>query len=194
MRKSLLILGLALALFSCNKEENTGTGFKTAYVDTVKLVENSEELKDLEARAKVREDEMGRELQGKTKQWQMDAASFQQEARTKGMQWAQLRQQDLQKREQEILQLQQQMKEQFANEFGVQRDTIVSQMRKHIKDYGKKNGFDFIYGTGEVASVLYAKESYDITDKMIKDMNDRYQGSAKKEDQPKEEPVKEKKK
>src|SRR5690606_6563582 len=110
------ILGLALALFSCNKEENTGTGFKTAYVDTVKLVENSEELKDLEARAKVREDEMGRELQGKTKQWQMDAASFQQEARTKGMQWAQLRQQDLQKREQEILQLQQQMKEQFANE------------------------------------------------------------------------------
>lgn len=194
MRKSLLILGLALALFSCNKEENTGTGFKTAYVDTVKLVENSEELKDLEARAKVREDEMGRELQGKTKQWQMDAASFQQEARTKGMQWAQLRQQDLQKREQEILQLQQQMKEQFANEFGVQRDTIVSQMRKHIKDYGKKNGFDFIYGTGEVASVLYAKDSYDITDKMIKDMNDRYQGSAKKEDQPKEEPVKEKKK
>lgn len=194
MRKSLLILGLALALFSCNKEENTGTGFKTAYVDTVKLVENSEELKDLEARAKVREDEMGRELQGKTKQWQMDAASFQQEARTKGMQWAQLRQQDLQKREQEILQLQQQMKEQFANEFGVQRDTIVSQMRKHIKDYGKKNGFDFIYGTGEVASVLYAKDSYDITDKMIKDMNERYQGSAKKEAQPKEEPVKEKKK
>lgn len=195
MRKSLLILGLALALFSCNKEEGTAaSGFKTAYVDTVKLVENSEELKDLEARAKVRENEMGRELEGKTKQWQMDAASFQQEARTKGMQWAQLRQQDLQKREQEIMQLQQQMKEQFANEFGVQRDTIVSQMRKRIKDYGKKNGFDFIYGTGEVASVLYAKDSYDITDKMIKEINDNYKGSGKKEDEAKEEPAKEEKK
>jgi len=194
MKKSLLILGLALALFSCNKEETAVAGFKTAYVDTVKLVENSDELKDLEARAKVREEEMGRELQGKTKQWQMDAASFQEEARSKGMQWAQLRQQDLQKREQEILQLQQQMKEQFASEFGVQRDTIVSQMRKRIKEYGKKNGYDYIYGTGEAASVLYAKDSYDITDKMIKDMNDNYKGSAKKEDEAKEERAKEEKK
>lgn len=195
MKKSLLILGLALALFSCNKEEGTAaSGFKTAYVDTVKLVENSDELKDLEARAKVREDEMGRELQGKAKQWQMDAASFQQEAQAKGMQWAQLRKQDLDKREQEIAALQQQMREQFASEFGVERDTIVSQMRKRIKEYGKKNGFDYIYGTGEAATVLYAKDSYDITDKMIKEMNDTYKGSAKKEDETKEEPAKEEKK
>lgn len=192
MKKSLLILGLALAMFSCNKEEGPApAGFKTAYVDTVKLVENSDELKDLEARAKVREDEMGRELQGKAKQLQMDAASLQSEARVKGMQWAQMRQRDLQQREQELAQLQQKMKEEFAGEFGVQRDTIVSQMRNRIKDFGKKNGYDFIYGTGEAASVLYAKDSYDITDKMIKEMNGSYKGSAKKEDDAKEEPAKE---
>lgn len=190
MKKSLLILGLALALFSCNKEETAAAGFKTAYVDTVKLVESSEELKDLEARAKVREDEMGRELQGKAKQWQLDYASFQSEARVKGMEWAQLRQQDLQKREQEIAALQEQMKQKFTEEFGVQRDTIVSQMRKKIKDFGKKNGYDYIYGTGEAATILYGKEGYDITEKMIKEINDSYEGSAKKEDDAKEDTAK----
>jgi len=183
MKKSLLILGLSLALFSCNKEEGAATAaFKTAYVDTAKLVEESEELKELSDKAKVKEQEMGRELQEEARQLQLDAASFQKEAQVKGPQWAQLRGQDLQKRDQELTIKQQAMMRQLQDEFGVKRDTIVSQMRKYIKDYGKKNGYDYIYGTGDAASVLYAKDSYDITDELIKEFNDKYKGSDKAEE------------
>lgn len=183
MKKSLLILGLSLALFSCNKEGATATAsFKTAYVDTAKLVEESEELKELADKAKVKEQEMGRELQEEARQLQLDAASFQKEAQVKGPQWAQLRGQDLQKRDQELTIKQQAMMRQLQDEFGVKRDTIVSQMRKYIKEYGKKKGYDYIYGTGDAASVLYAKDSYDITDEMIKEFNDKYKGSAKTEE------------
>ena len=39
MKKSLLILGLAITLFSCNKESGPTSGnLKTAYVDTHKLM------------------------------------------------------------------------------------------------------------------------------------------------------------
>lgn len=194
MRKSLLILGLSLALFSCNKEEGTATAsFKTAYVDTAKLVEESEELKELSDKAKVKEQEMGRELQEEARQLQLDAASFQKEAQIKGQQWAQLRGQDLQKRDQELTIKQQAMMRQLQDEFGVKRDTIVSQMRKYIKDYGKKKGYDYIYGTGDAASVLYAKDSYDITDELIKEFNDKYKGASKTEE-PSKDTAKEEKK
>ncbi|RZJ68005.1 MAG: OmpH family outer membrane protein, partial [Flavobacterium sp.] len=56
----------------------------------------------------------------------------------------------------------------------------------HIKDYGKKKGFDYIYGTGDAATVLYAKDQYDITDEILKELNDKYKGTAKT-DAPKEE-------
>lgn len=194
MKKSLLIFGAALALVSCNKESAAPAGFKTAYVDTAKLVEESEELKDFEAKAKVKEGELTRELQEEAQKLQLDAASFQKEAAAKGQQWAQLQSQALQRRQQELSIKQQSMEQAFASEFGPKRDTIISQMKKLIKEHGKKKGFDYIYGTGDAATVLYAKDSYDITKDILKEMNDKFKGAAKTEEPAKTEaPAEEKK-
>lgn len=191
MKKSLLIMGLAVTLFSCNdKGAATTAEFKSAYVDTHKLMDEYDELKDLENKAKVKEEVLGKELQEKGKQLQLDAASFQKEAAAKGPQWAQLRSQDLQRREQELRVMQQTFQEQFASEFGVQRDTIVSQMRKFIKDYGKKKGYDYVFGTGDAASILYAKEGYDITAEVLKELNSTYKGKDDKVEPAKVEPAK----
>jgi outer membrane protein len=180
MKKSLLIIGLAVTLFSCNQEQSA-TGFKTAYIDTVKLMEGYEELKDLDDKRKVKTEEMGRELDESAQQLRLDYASAQNEAKSKGPQWAQLKAQELQKRERELGMRQESMIKELQDEFGVKRDTILNQMRRHIKDYGKKNGYDYIYGTGDAASVLYAKESYDITKEVLKELNNNYSGSAKTE-------------
>jgi len=181
MKKSLLILGFAFALISCNKEADA-SGFKTAYVDTSKISTEYEEFKDLDSQSKVKMEEMGRELDGKVQQWKLDAASFQEEAKSKGPQWAQLKGQELQKREQELNMLQQGMMKQLQDEFGAKNDSAVSKMKRYIKDYGKKKGYDYIYGTGEgTNSVLYAKDGYDITADVLKELNASYKGTAKAE-------------
>lgn len=181
MKKSLLILGCALAMIACNKTEtaSTGEGAKTAYVDTAKLLDEYQAAKDIESKYKVKSEEMGRELEGKAQQWKLDAASFRREAQAKGPEWAQLKGQELQKREQELAVMQQTMLQQLQKESGTEMDTLVSQIKKHIKDYGKKNGYEYIYGTGDAATVLYAKDEYDITDKILKELNDKYKPEAK---------------
>lgn len=196
MKKSIVILGAVLSLVACNNESATpsASGLKTAYVDTSKLTEKSDELKDWEDKAKVKEEELGRELQKDAEQLRLDMAAAQGEARTKGPEWAQLKGQELQKRQQELSVKQQSFQENFAKEFGVQRDTIVSQLKKFIKDYGKKKGYDYIYGTGDAASVLYAKEGYDITEEVLKEVNDKYKSSKGSTDTAKAEPAKEDKK
>lgn len=188
MKKSLLIFGCAVALFSCNKEGGDASGFKTAYVDTSKLSKDYEEFKDLESQSKVKMEELGRELDGKVQQWKLDVASFQEEAKVKGQQWAQLKGQQLQKREQELMAEQEAIMKQLQGEFAVKNDSAVSKMKRYIKDYGKKNGYDYIYGSGESTnSVLYAKDSYDITNDILKELNDKYKGTAKTEEAPKKE-------
>ncbi|MGV3461684.1 MAG: OmpH family outer membrane protein [Flavobacterium sp.] len=180
MKKVFLIVGCALAMIACNKTETaTEGGFKTAYVDTAKLLDEYQAAKDIESKYKVKSEEMGRELEGKAQQWKLDAASFRREAQAKGPEWAQLKGQELQKREQEIGMMQQAMMQQLQKESGNEMDTLVKQIKQHIKDYGKKNGYEYIYGTGDAATVLYAKEQYDITEKILKDLNDKYKPEAK---------------
>ena len=190
MKRSLLILGLSLALFSCNKEEGTAKaaeGFKTAYVNIKTLNDSLQEFKDLEAQSKVKEAQLGRELDAEVKKWQLEASSFQQEAQVKGPQWAQLKGQQLQKREQELGAMQQAMAKQLQDEFRPKNDSIASRMKKFIKDYGKKNGYDYIYATADISSILYAKEGYDITDKVLNELNDSYKSSGKAEETTKKE-------
>lgn len=195
MKKSLLIIGFALAVISCNKETATpAAGLKTAYVDTNKIVQDLEEFKELESQSKTKQEVMGRELETKVQQFKLEAASFQDEAKVKGMQWAQLKGQELQKKERELGMMQESMVKQLQDEFGVKNDTLISKIKKFVADYGKKNGYDYIYGSGDVVSIIYAKEGYDITEKIVKELNDNYKGSAKKEDAPKVEAAKEEKK
>ena len=65
--------------------------------------------------------------------------------------------------------------------------------KKVFKEYGKEKGFDYIYGTGEAATVLYAKDSYDITKDVIKIVNDKYKTEGKKEEKPADTKAEEKK-
>jgi len=175
MKKVVVIAAVALAMFSCNKEQApTAAGFKSAYVDTAVLVEKSDEMKDLRDKAKVKEEEMGRVLREEARQLQMDAASFEQEARVKGQQWAQLRGQQLQERERNLTVKQQQFQKDFSDEFGVKQDTMVSQIKKLIQDYGKKKGYDYVFNTSEASTILYSKDGYNITEEILKQMNDKY--------------------
>lgn len=186
--KKLILLSLAsLAIISCNKETTTAEKMKTAYVDTSKLLEENNEAKDIEEKYKVKSEEMGRELRGEAAQFQNEAAAFQQNAQMKGQAWAQAKGAELQKREQQLGIKQQSMLQTLQQESGKEMDSLIKRIKTYIKDYGKKNGYDYIYGTGDAASVLYAKDAYDITAVLTKEINDNYKGPAKKEEEPKTE-------
>ena len=79
---------------------------------------------------------------------------------------------------------QQALSQQLQQESGVEMDSLVSGVKKFIKDYGKKNGYSYIYGTGDAASILYAEDKYDITKEVVKALNDKYKASPKAEDKP----------
>ncbi len=131
MKKSLLIIGFALAVISCNKEAGSNAAsLKTAYVDTNKIVQDLDEYKELESQNKTKTEVMSKELENKIHQFRLDAASFQDEAKVKGMQWAQIKGQELQKREQDLQILQDQMRSELAKEFQPKQDTLISKIKK----------------------------------------------------------------
>ncbi|WP_428230764.1 OmpH family outer membrane protein [Flavobacterium sp.] len=183
MKKALVIIALSIFAVSCSKTAEVKE-VKTAYVDTSVLMKEYTEAKDLEAKYKGQAEEKGRQLQAEITRFKQDAASFQSQAQANGQAWAQQRGAELQKREQQLGYAQQALSQQLQHESGVEMDSLVSGVKKFIKDYGKKNGYSYIYGTGDAASILYAEEKYDITKDIIKALNDKYKSAPKTEEKP----------
>lgn len=182
-KKTVILFALAISFFSCNKTTEVKE-FKTAYIDTSKLMEESTEAKDIAEKYKDKSKVMGSQLEVEVNRFKSEAANFQKNAQANGQVWAQQKGAELQRREQELSYAQQAMLQQLQSESGVEMDSLVSSYRKVIKEYGKDKGYDYIYGTGDIASVLYAKDSYDITKEIIKLVNDKYKSADKKEDKP----------
>jgi len=180
MKKSLVIIAIAFSIISCNKTAEVAST-KTAYVDTSKLMIEYTEAIDIEAKYKTKSEEMGRELEAEIAKFKAEAGSFQKNAQMNGQAWAQQKGAELQKREQQLQYAQQSIAQQLQQESGVEIDSVVSNVKKFIKTYGKEKGYAYIYGTGDAASVLYAEDKYDITKEIIKLLNDKYK-SSKTED------------
>lgn len=183
MKKIILGIFMAAAMISCQKSTEA-KDFKTAYIDTNKLLEESTEAKDLKAKYESILEEKGSRIKVEADRLKSEQNSFTANAQKNGQAWAQQKYGELQQREQEIQYASQMVAQQVQGEHGVEMDTLVARYKKMIKTYGKEKGYDYVYGTGESATVLYAKDQYDITKEIIKLVNDKYKTEDKKEEKP----------
>lgn len=185
MKKILVLAVLAVSIMSCNNTETTATGsnaqntdtqssFKTAYIDTEKLMKEYQESIDFETKYEAMSKRMQNELEADMKKFQNDVVDLQRNAQSKGMEWAMARQKELEKREVTLAEKQQNYMMKFQQEGSAERDSMVTKMKGFIKVYGQEKGFDYVFGTGDAATVLYAKDGYDITEDILKLMNDAY--------------------
>ena len=138
------------------------------------------EAKDIEAKYKAKGEEKGRQLKAEINRFKQEASNFQAQAQANGQAWAQQKGAELQKREQQLSYAQQALAQQLQQEGGTEMDSLVANVKKFIKAYGKEKGYDYIYGTGEAATILYAEENYDITKEIIKLLNEKYKAQLKK--------------
>jgi outer membrane protein len=180
MKKSFAIIALAISIISCNNAAEVKE-VKTAYIDTSKLMDEYTEAKDINEKYKNKTEEIGRKLEVEEANFKSDAAYFQKNAQSNGQAWAQQKGAELQKRQQELQYTAQTIAQQLQQEHAVEIDSLVVNVKKFIREYGKEKGYSYIYGTGEQATVLYAEDKYDITNEIVKLLNDKYKPSDKKE-------------
>lgn len=189
MKKIFLFLGIAATLISCGdktettsttpeQKETTSGSQNIVYIDTEKLMKEYKESVDFESKFKAMSEKMQNELEGDMRRFQNDVADLQKNAQTKGMEWAQQREAELGKRQQTLAQKEQNYMKKFQEESAVERDSLVSKMKKFIKTYGAEKGYDYVLGTGDASTVLYAKEGSDITEQVLKLMNEAYENKS----------------
>jgi outer membrane protein len=53
---------------------------------------------------------------------------------------------------------------------------VLNQINSFVEEYAKKNGVDVLLGTTMSGSLLYGNQSMDITEPLLKTLNDKYKG------------------
>ena len=180
MKKSILMCALAFAILSCEKKTVAPKEFKTAYIDIAKILQESTEAKDINAKFEAKADVMEAKLKSEAAKFENEARDFEKNAQANGAAWAQQKGSELQQRKQQLQYAQQSIGQELQGKMGVEMDSLSTKMRKVFKKYGKEKGFDYIYGTGDAATILYAKDNYDITKELTKIINDVYTKTVSK--------------
>ena len=166
--KKLVVLAIAITAMACQQN-------KIGYVDSVKIMDDYQEKIDVEARFKTKADAMGRKRDSISQAFQMELQQFQSKAQSMSQQSAQEEYAQLQQRGQQIGQRLQQEEQQLQQNSQTQMDSLVKKVKKEIRAYGKANGYTYILGGGEGGSVIYGDDANDVTNEILKILNDKYE-------------------
>lgn len=165
--KKILAVAVVLLLGSCQQN-------KIGFVDYANLMDGYQRKKDLEANYQLKAETYSRKRDSISQVFQLEAQGLQ--TRTKGMsqEMAQEEFSVLQQRGQLIGQ-QLQQEEQLMQQMGQRNmDSLIMDVKARIQVYGKENGYDYILAGGDGGSVLYGQEAQDITEALLKLLNEEY--------------------
>lgn len=165
--KKVFALAIIFGLASCQET-------KIGYVDNVKLMDEYQEKIDVEAEFTKKTEALGKKRDSISQAFQAEAQAFQAEAEKMSQTKAQEQYGQMQQRGQMIGQ-QLQQEEQLLQASGqTEMDSIVGRVKDEIEAYGKANGYTYILGGGDGGSVLYGTDANDLTEEIVKILNDKY--------------------
>jgi outer membrane protein len=184
---SLLFLGLSMAILGCDKaagDSKTGgqPSGRIVYVNTDTLLNNYEYYKDVVKEFDSKRFALENDLAKRTQSFQNEVALFQRRAQAGGMTEEQGKstQLALQQKEQDIMMFRDNAAGNLQQEQAKKTDELLTNIQSYLKKYNSGNKFDMVIGYSKGGGVLYAKEDLDITQDVLKGLNEEYKSSDKK--------------
>ncbi len=186
MKKIILLAAAALMTVGCDKKAETTTqtgdapvrevSSKIAYVRMDSLMSGYAMYNDLssefEAKAKAADNDItsrGRALERRV----ADAQNKVERGLVTRAEAAQL-QESLAREEQSLMRLQGTKQEELAEENAVMMNKIIFSIEEFMADYNKDYRYGLILSTSGGAPILHADPMLDITDEILKGLNEKY--------------------
>ena len=167
MKKLAIVFLTIISLTACQQQ-------KIGFVDNGVLINEYQERKDVEATLntkieafKIRTDSLRSAFELEIKEAELKARKMSQSA-------IQKLSKELQQKEQVLSQRVQFEQQQIAQESQTLNDSIINRVKEFVQAYGKSNSYNYILGSNEAGSVLYGEETSDLTQEILKALNESY--------------------
>ena len=164
-----------------NESSSAETATKIVYVDLDSLMNNYNLAKDINKAMMRKEEDFKMKLNDKYKALQADQADFERKYKNNIYATPERAQEEynrIVKKEQELIQLEQQLTAEFEKEGLEKNQMLRDSISQFIKEYNEQKGYDYIL-TKLGENILYANETLNITKEIVDGLNSRYAASKK---------------
>lgn len=158
------------------EEESAFMGdINIAYVNSDTLLEKYKLSTELLEGLEAKRDKLEAEFRNRQEGLQQEFSNYQRNQQNLTIGQARAIEEDLLKKQQNLQQYQQSLTQQLVSEQNKINTTLYERVAKFLKDYGKKNDLQIVltYTKGN-PNVLYAHDSLNITQSVIKGLNVEY--------------------
>ncbi len=146
-----------------------------AYINSDTLLKNYDYFNDLQKQFETKRAGLEAEYETRARGLQTEVNSFQQNAPNMTIAQARAVEENLVKKQQNLLQYQQTLAQNLANEEAKLNDELYERVSEYLKDYGNANNFQLVLTYQKGSGVLFANDSLNITQKVITGLNAAYQ-------------------
>ncbi|MCB7481894.1 OmpH family outer membrane protein [Christiangramia sediminis] len=168
------VAAIAILMVSCNEQ-------KTAYVDTTVLIKEYKEMKEVEANFTSKSDSVRKQLDAAAQEFQAEVQEYQSQMGSMSETDRKAKEQELMQKQQMLQQQQQMVGNRLREESNTVMDSLVTKIKDYVKDYGKEKNYTYIFGSNESANIMYAEEGLDITQDILSELNEGYDGAEETE-------------
>ncbi|WP_299213878.1 OmpH family outer membrane protein [uncultured Dokdonia sp.] len=170
MKKIGISIAIAFLMIGCQTE-------KTAYVDTEKIFKDYTELTDVKERFTKQNDAILSDLEVKIQAFEIKQKLYQKNGPSMDRKKQEERYNELSAEAQQLQQERQARLGKLQVESQGAIDSLITKVKDKVKEYGKTNGYTYIFGSNDAGSVMFGKEELDITDSVLEFLNASYKGS-----------------
>lgn len=167
MKKLAVVFLTIISLTACQQQ-------KIGFVDNSVLINEYQERKDVEANLNTKIEAFKSRTDSLRSAFELEIKEAELKARKMSQSAIQKLSQELQQKEQLLSQRVQFEQQQIAQESQKLNDSIINRVKAFVQDYGKSNNYNFILGSNEAGSVLYGEDASDLTQEILKALNENY--------------------
>jgi outer membrane protein len=182
-----LLLTTSVAFVSCKENASSDKSAgqpsgRIVFVNTDTLLNNYDYYKDVIKEFENKSFALENDLAKRGQSFQNEVALFQRRAQAGGMTEEQARttQAALQKKEQDIMLFRDNAAGNLQQEQAKKTEELLNKIQEYLKKYNAADKYDMVIGYSKGGGVLYAKEDLDITQTVLKGLNEDYKKLAEK--------------
>ncbi|MBN1183845.1 MAG: OmpH family outer membrane protein [Bacteroidales bacterium] len=107
-------------------------------------------------------------------EWERELKAYEKERSGMSAKERELKEQLLSNKQQQISQYQQAVQMKAKEEEQKMTQTVLNVVNEYMIKYGKKHGYSYIMGATGMGNIVYAYEKHDITEEVLKGLNEMY--------------------
>ncbi|MDQ1152057.1 OmpH family outer membrane protein [Sphingobacterium zeae] len=163
-----------------NKENLGSNKDKIVYLNSDSLSEKYQYFKDIKSKLENKVKKAQTDLQSKSTAFQREVAEYQKNAATMSAADRQATEQKLARKQDELARLDQTASSSIAKDESEEFNNVYNKITEFLKKHAAENGYKLVLTYSKTnPTVLYADPSLEITNEVIKQLNEEYKSSKK---------------